>query len=360
MKHHLGMRAGLLHRTRCRTVLLSLGACLSAEFFLSPPVLTAQEPAQEAEAVRVTMQVRDAESNVPLLGALIELTGLSIRYVTGMDGRVTLEIPAGHYTFTAHKGGYATLRGDFGVIGASELTVVMHRLGDVDTSIPERLLVRVAEFGSGRLIEGAVVSLPGGRGGLTDGSGWVEFRDLDGTVAEVTVQMIGYRKRTEPVTLHEGRTTVVELAMSIDAVVLSPISVEVRSGFLERHGVYWRMDHGHAMHVFNTEDLIERGGVPYLTEAFRRIPNLHVFGGTIFGRRGCTIAIYWDGVPQVFGGRAVRPIPGGLDHLAPEEIELIEVYTGMRTPARFSRWPGDLNHCGAIAVWSKRLADRSR
>ena len=182
------------------------------------------------------MHVRDAESNAPLMGALIELTGLSRRYVTGVDGRVTLEIPAGHYTFTAHKGGYPTLRGDFGVVAAGQLTVQMHALGDVDTSTPERLLVRVAEFGSGRLIEGAVVSLPGGRAGLTDGSGWIEFSDLGGTLAEVTVQMIGYRKRTEPVTLREGRTTVVEMAMSIDAVVLAPIEVEVRSGFLERHG----------------------------------------------------------------------------------------------------------------------------
>ena len=360
MKHHSGMGTGLLRRTRCRTVLASLAACLSGESFVSVPGLKAQEPAREAETVRVTMQVRDAVRSAPLLGALIELTGQSGPYVTGMDGRATFEVPAGHYTFTAHKGGYATLRGDFGVVGPSELTVVMHELGDVDTSIPERLLVRVAEFGSGRLIEGAVVSLPGGRGGLTDGSGWVEFGDVDGKLAEVTVQMIGYRKRTEPVTLHEGRTTVVEIAMSIDAVVLAPIEVEVRSGFLERHGVYWRMDHGHAMHVFDTDDLIERGGVPYLAEAFRRIPNLHVFGERIFGRRGCMIAVYWDGVPEQFGEYIVRPVPGGLNHVPPEEIELVEVYTGIRTPSRFSRWPGDTNDCGAIAVWSKRQADRSR
>ena len=88
---------------------------MSVGSFLSAPVLGVQEPDQETEVVRVTMQVRDAESNAPLLGALIELTGLSRRYVTGIDGRVTFEIPAGHYTFTAHKGGYATLRGDFGV-----------------------------------------------------------------------------------------------------------------------------------------------------------------------------------------------------------------------------------------------------
>ena len=319
------------------------------------PVLSAQEPDRRAKVVRVTVEARDAESGAPLLGALIEFSGLSRRYVTGMHGRVTVEVPAGHYAFTAHKGGYATLRGDFGVIGESELAVVMHELGDVDASIPKRLLVRVAEFGTGRLIEGAAVSLPGGRGGLTDGGGWVEFRDVEGTVAEVTVRMIGYRKRTEPVTLREGRTTVVEVAMSIDAVVLAPIKVEARSGFLEAHGVYWRMDHGHAMHVFDSDDLIARGGVPYLAEAFRRIPNLHVFGASIFGRHQCEMAMYWDGTR--WDSAAVH---WGLNEVPPEEIELVEVYTGMRTPLRFSRWPGDINDCGAIAVWSRRRADRSR
>ncbi|MDE2796838.1 MAG: hypothetical protein OXL34_18630 [Gemmatimonadota bacterium] len=323
---------------------------------MSGPVLWAQEPPRDAEVVRVTARVHDAESGAPLLGALIELSGLPRRYVTGMHGQVTLEVPLGHYTFTVHKGGYATLRGDFGVIGPSDLAVAMHELGDVDASIPERLLVRVAEFGTGRLIEGASVSLPGGQGGLTDGSGWVEFGDVGGAVAEVTVQMIGYRKRTEPVTMHEGRTTVVEVAMSIDAVVLAPLEVEVRSGFLEAQGVYWRMDHNRTMHVFDSDDLIERGAVPYLTEAFRKIPNLHVYGGgRILGRRKCEIAIYWDGMPM---GSSTAPwLP---DEIPPKEIELVEVYTGLRTPLRFSRWPGDINDCGAIAFWSRRRADRNR
>ena len=311
--------------------------------------------------VRVTMQVRDAESNAPLLGTLIELSGVSQRYVTGVDGQATLEVPAGHYTFAIHKGGYATLLGGFGVTGASEFTVMMHELGDVDTSIPGRLLVRVAEFGSGRLIEGAAVSLSEKRGGLTDGSGWVEFKDVSGPVAEVTAQMLGYGKRTEPVTLREGRTTVVEMSMSIDAVVLAPLEVEARSGFLEKHGVYWRMDHGHAMHVFDSQDLIDRGGVPYLTYAFRGIPGLHVFGWQkIYGRRQCPIAVYWDGVPSSWGEGLGMPMPWGLAFIPPEEIELVEVYTGVRTPSRFSRWPGDINHCGAIAIWSRRRADRSR
>ena len=260
--------------------------------------------------------------------------------------------------YTAHKGGYAMLRGDFRVVRvarAGELTFLMHELGDVDTSIPGRLLVRVAEFGSGRLIDGAAVSVVGGQGGLTDGSGWVEFGEVSGPVAEVTVQMFGYERRTEPVTLHEGRTTVVEVAMSVDAVVLAPLEVVAKSRYLEKHGVYWRMDHGHAMHVFDSEDLIERGGVPYLTQAFTKIPNLHVFGGIIFGRRQCEIALYWDGMPW-----HLAAVPWGLDEVPPGEIELVEVYTGLRTPLRFSRGPGDINDCGAIAVWSRRRADRSR
>lgn len=319
-------------------------------------VLGAQEPAGAAERVSVTLRVLDAEGEAPLLGVLIELSGVSRRYVTGLAGEAYLDIPPGHYTFTVRKGGYATLRGDFGVIGASELTVVMHELGDVDTSVPGRLLVRVAEFGSGSLIEGATVSVPGAGGGLTDGNGWVEFTDLAGPDAEVTIRMIGYRTRTEPVTLREGRTTVVEVAMAIDAVVLAPLEVEVRSGFLEAQGVYWRMDHGRSMHVFDSEDLIERGGKPYILMAFTNIPNLHVYGhDLILGRRQCELATYWDGMPINLA--ATPDLPGPIQ---PEDIELVEVYTGLRTPTRFSRWPGDINTCGAIAWWSKRRADRSR
>ena len=338
---------------RFRAVLLSLAASLSLGSLAFPPVLAAQE----AETVPVTIRLLDAETNGVLRGALIELSGQARRYVTGMDGRVSFEVPMGRYALTAHKGGYATLRGDFRVTRAGHLTFLMHELSDVDTSISERLLLRVVEFGSGRLIEGAAVSLPGGQARMTDGHGWVEFRDLSGPVAEVTVEMFGYEKRTEPVSLHEGRTTVVEVAMAIDAVVLAPIEVEVQSQFLEKHGVYWRIDHDRVMHLFDTEDLIERG-TPHLVDAFRGLPSLHVIGFwplvSITGPRQCEIAWYWDGMPMIF-----NPY-GSLEDIPREAIALVEVYTGMRTPSRFSRGPGDINTCGAIVFWSRRRADRSR
>ena len=294
--------------------------------------------------VRVTVRLLDGRV---LRGALIELSGLPRRYVTGMDGRVSFEVPMGHYTLTAHKGGYATLQGDFRAIRAGELTFLMHELGDVDTSIPERLLVRVAEFGSGRLIEGAAVSLPGGQARMTDGQGWVEFRDVSGPVAEVTVAGFGYEKRTEPVPLHEGRTTVLEVAMAIDAVVLAPLEVTAQSRFLEKWGVYWRIDHNRVNKVMTREEMMERA-VPNLSDAFRIRPGVRVeYRGhfaVFLGRGGCEMPVFLDGWPLASWGLDI-------DDLKPEDLALAEVFWAERTPPRFN-----LGGCGAVVLWSRRRA----
>ena len=297
--------------------------------------------------VRMTVRLLEAETNGVLRGALIELSGLPRRYVTGTDGRATLEVPVGYYTLTAHKGGYATLRGDFRVMLSGELTFLMHELGDVDTSIPERLLVRVAEFGSGRLIEGAAVSLPGSQARMTDGHGWVEFGDVSGPVAEVTVAAFGYEKRIEPVSLHEGRTTVLEVAMSVDAVVLAPLEVTAQSRFLEKQGVYWRIEHNRVNKVMTREEMLERG-VPYLSEAFRIRPGVRVDYRegvpVLLGRGGCEMKVWMDGWPLAFWGLDI-------DDLDPEDLALAEVFWAERTPRRF-----DLGGCGAVVLWSRKRA----
>ena len=87
--------------------------------------------------------------------------------------------------------------------------------------------------------------------------------------------MFGYETRTEPVSLHEGRTTVVEVAMAIDAVVLAPLEVEVESGFLERQGVYWRIDRGWPDKLLTRKELIEKS-VPRLADAFRSLAGVRV------------------------------------------------------------------------------------
>ncbi len=340
--------------------MVRLCACLTIALTASAPVLAAQEPEPETETLRVTLHLRDADTDGPLMGALIEISGQSRRYVTGVGGQATFELPAGRYTFTARKGGYATLRGDFRVVYQGNLMVMMHELADVDTSVPGRLLVRVAESGSGRLIEGAAVSLAQGEGRLTDGQGWVEFRDLDGSVAEVTVQMFGYETRTEPISLREGRTTVVEVAMAIDAVVLAPIEVTAESRFLEKQGVYWRIDRGWPDKLLTREELMERS-VPRLADAFRHLAGVWVdyWGPFAFLKThtGCPIPVFLDGRRLGSDVTALNFVVGlNIDDIPAEDLELAEYYEPGRVPSRFVT-PSS-NNCGAVLLWSRRLAGR--
>lgn len=147
--------------------------------------------------------------------------------------------------------------------------------------------------------------------------------------------------------------------MTVEAVPLAPLEVEVRSRFLEKQGVYWRIDHDRVTHLFDSDDLIERmreRGSPLLGHAFTGLPGLRVWylGGPYFvGSRGCEIPVYWDGM--MWG----NPY-GHFDDIPPEAVEVVEVYIGPRTPRRFERWRGDLNDCGAILFWSKERASRTR
>lgn len=311
----------------------------------------AQEPGPDTTTFRVTLHLRDVDSNGPLMGALIEVSGQSRRYVTGVGGQVSLQIRAGQYALTANKGGYATLRGTFRVTREGDLRVTMRELGDVETGIPARLLVRVSEFGSGRLLDGASVSVDGEQSLLSDGQGWAEFWDPRGPVAEVTVEGFGYEARTEPVALQEGRTTVVEVAMAIDALVLAPLEVEAKSGFLAKQGVYWRVERGWQDKLMTREELIELGN-PRLSDAFRKLPGVMVsFRGpviilTTYG--GCPIPVFMDGMPL-----GMDAVGLSLNDISPEELELAEVYEPGRAPALFL---GKESPCGAILLWSRERA----
>ena len=257
-----------------------------------------RQPGTDTTLFRVTLHLRDAEDGEPLLGALIELPGHPRRYVTGVNGQVSLEVRAGRHALTVNKGGYTTLHGAFRVAGDGDLGVSLRELGDVDTSIPRRLLVRVSEFGSGRLIHGASVSVPREGVRLSDEHGSVEFEDLSGPVVGVTVEGFGYEPHGELVTLESDGTTVVEVALAIDALVLDPLEVEVGADFLERMGVYWRLDRGWPDTLLTREVLME-GGEPNLADAFRKLPGVMVgFKGpivilTTYG--GCEIPVLLDG-----------------------------------------------------------------
>ena len=253
-------------RSRRRVPSLAFLMLVFAGALVPVPALWAQEPTM----VRVTVQMRDDANQAPLMGALVRVPGQPRPYITRVDGQVDFELPAGQYVITARKGGYSTLTHVLDVSHPEVVTLQLKRLAEVEPGLPATLLVRVREAESGRAIEGAAVSLLGGETRVTDSRGNVQFNTLSGE-ARIKAEMIGYADRTEPVSVHSDGMTFVELAMAVDAVVLPPIEVEVRSRHLLANGVYRRIDSGQVMRLLTRKDL-ETFPVSFLSDAFNVCP----------------------------------------------------------------------------------------
>ena len=350
MTRHTARWAGVSVWSRRRIALLAFVASLSAGAFAPDPVLWAQEPDQETKVVRVTVQMRDAESQAPLMGALIRVPGQARPYVTGVDGQVSFEVPTGKYVITARKGGYTTLTEELHVIRQEEVTLRLKRLEDVEAGLPATLLVRVREAGTGRAIEGAVVSMAGGDTRITNKRGNVQFATLSGE-ARISVEMIGYANRMEPISVHSDGMTVVDVAMAVDALVLPPIEVEVRSRHLLVNGVYRRIDSGVVMRLLTRKQL-EEFPVSFLSDAFVSVPGVQVnranVGGTkLYGPargdpNGCELKVYVDGIATEIN----------IDSLSPEMVEMAEVYWGLRTPIQYRGV--NASNCGVVLLWTRR------
>ncbi len=311
--------------------------------------------AQERGVVRITAHIVDVDTGEELEGAVIALSGVANRHVTGPDGRVSFDAAIGDYALTIRKGGYATVEGDFSVLRPGDFRLMLRKAEYGDLNTPARLLVRVVDAVSGIPVEGATVSLVDGRMAPTNLDGRAAFDGLASELTQVTVDRIGYATRTEPVTLHPDRTTAVEVALTVEAVALRPIKVEVRSRFLESHGYYRRLDQGVVMRLL-TRESIEQRGSPLISDAFARVPGLRIDRPTthraLLQARDCVLAIFVDGVEwgvDIEGSVNVDQIP-------PEWVEVAEVYWGSRTPPEYrSRSNGG---CGSALIWTRQAVGR--
>ena len=346
MTPHTMQLARAPRRAWCRTALLGFAASLAVGASAPHTVLHAQEPT----TVRMTVQMRDAQTQAPLMGALIRVPGQARPYITGVDGQVSFEVPAGTWVITARKGGYFTATEELEVIRPDEITMLLRRLEQVEAGLPATLLVRVREAGTGRSIEGAAVSLVGGETRVTDKRGNVQFATLSGE-ARLGVEMIGYANRSEPVSVHSDGTTVVDLAMAVDAVVLEPIKVEVRSRHLLVNGVYRRIDSGQVMRLLTRDDL-EKFPVSFLSDAFSNVPGVQVDRASVGDTKlmgpargdpnGCELKVYVDGMPTDMN----------IDSFSPEMVELAEIYWGLRTPIQYRG--ANASNCGVVLLWTRR------
>jgi hypothetical protein len=251
--------------------------------------------AQDNRLVLVTGRILDAETDRELLGAIVELSGVAERFVSDANGEVTIQVPRGDYQLIARRNGYETLEGDFKVMRAGQFILKLAVADGGDPGEPGRLVGRIVDHETGAPIEGASVSLLSGATTVTDASGRFRFGGVDPGVARIAVEMIGREDRTEPVTVQGGRTTAVEIGLAFEAIELPPITVEVRSRFLELHGVYQRMDRGTSGHVIRRDEL-DRRVSERLSDSFDGIPGVRVVrrnkNAYLFGRGNCSFATW--------------------------------------------------------------------
>jgi outer membrane receptor for ferrienterochelin and colicin len=98
---------------------------------------------------------------------------------------------------------------------------------------------------------------------------------------------------------------------------------------------------------FFTREDIETRSPMYFSDLLRMVPGARVspsarYGQMVTLRGGCRPQLWVDGI------RTVTPV-GMDDILPPMDVEAVEVYHGVQTPAEFGGDP-----CGAIVVWTRR------
>lgn len=299
----------------------------------------AQETAGEEDVVRVTARVIDGRSEEVLLGAVIELSGMVDRYVTGVDGVAGIEVPKGRYTLTVRRGGYEVLSGDLDVLEPGDFTLPLQRVRTRDASATATLEVRVVDHESGAGIEGARVSVLEGPGGVSDADGFVEFQGLDLLVAEITVEAPGYATRTAPVALHPFRTAAVRVAVTHETAAPQPIEVVVRTRAMD--GIYardiWRRGQRAAL---ITRGMLEELAVEKLSDALATLEGFRVERrppdeARLVAPRQCTLGVRVNGIHRRSDRLNVDVVPVHL-------VERVEVHL---LPRR---------GCGTVLIWTRR------
>ncbi|MXW18195.1 MAG: hypothetical protein F4123_09980 [Gemmatimonadetes bacterium] len=303
--------------------------------------LAAQETTGDEDPVRLTVRVTDRRSEEGLLGAVIELSGVVARYVTGVDGRADVEVPPGRYTITVRRSGYEVLSGDLEVSEPGDFTLPLERVRAMDPNATATLEVRVVDHESGAGIEGARVSVLEGPSGTADSWGYVQFSGLDMLVAEVSVETGGYARRTAPVALHPFRTAAARFAMTRAADGPVPIEVRVRTRAMD--GIYagavWRRGRRVAS---LTRRMLEELAAVRVSDGLATLEGFRVGRpgpdtAYLVSPRQCVLGVYVDGVNR-WPDRRNR---ANVDVVPVSQVERVEIHLFRRG-------------CGTVLIWTRR------
>ncbi|UCC84676.1 MAG: carboxypeptidase-like regulatory domain-containing protein [Gemmatimonadota bacterium] len=323
------------------TLLLALAL---SGFFLS---LRAQE-IEEAKLCRVIGTIVDDSSGAPLPNTVVTIPELGRRWVSNSAGIFVIDsISLGTYLIYIRRVGYEATDGTLTVERTGSLEVGLRRQLP-DFSSRGHVSGTVIDRSTRQPIAGAVVNvLQASRQVLTDEQGHFAIQELPVGVLSLSVEMLGYARRREPISVQTAHTTSLEIALAVEPIELEPIVVEVRSQYLDRVGFYQRVRSEPGGWHYTAEE-IDRLGTFYLSDVLRRVPGVRVYWGfdgvRVRGRGGprCWMRIYLDGfrMAQYWD----------LDMIDPSTVGGLEVYHGLATPIQY----GHRSTCGVILIWSRR------
>jgi len=355
---------------------------ISASLLATAPFSTGATAAQIAIGGRLTGTVTDSTLGRPLADARIVIAGTSLFAITNSEGRFFIpDVPAGSYSITFSHPRLDSLgvvpraveiRLEPGAGSDIRLFVPLApgaqparpapvgnrppqapppQAKPVERAGPTAFVGTVVDASTARPITGALLQIRGTNvRNVTDDRGRFVLWGVAPGQHTLDMEMLGYAQRAEPVTAVAGRTLELTVALSTQPIELDPISIVVRSDWLEMNGFYERREEGlQGTFVDRTE--IESRAMATFRDLFTAVPSLRVDfidpGRTrIVMRRnpgsgtgeGCSPQIYVD------GQRIVRD----LDSIEPTIVEAMEVYAGALAPAGFG------NSCGAILIWTRR------
>ena len=297
--------------------------------------------------------VADIKWGFGVPNALVEVQRLGIQAVSDANGRVELgRIPEGTYDLRTEALGYEPTYGVMTVPGYAQFVVLPQAIkwdgpsqpGEIAGSVRDSMDVGLAD------VEVSIVGESGPRT-LTNPDGNFLLTGVAPGLVEVQFALLGYATRTTKMIVQPGGSGRVMLAMSVDAIDLDPIevSVEERSAYLARVGFYDRARQGIGAQLTAADmdrlNPVRRGGI-HVFDILNQLNGVASGPDGIIGTRAgnrCRLQVYVDDMRPGFG--AIDPAL-----LATDDVEAIEVYTGIQVPAKYSR----VSNCGVVLIWTRR------
>lgn len=327
---------------------------------LPAPSARAQS-ALEPATVTVTGNVLDELTAEPIAGAVVLVESLDLTLVTDANGQFLLDrVPRGVYDLNIVHNDYRRLEGSLTVDQPGEFFLAMTAAADPNEGLATGVAGLVTDQATGEPVPEVVVNVAvQGRVATTTTSGRFTLPDLLPGRYEVTFSHLGYQQRTDSVDVNVGRVSVMEVALSVEAIELDPIevSVERQDVTLQGVGFYERKIDGWGDFVDREE--LERWSPVDLSDALIRFPGVRVVSDpgmpsrrfVMFRRAGeeCYPSVYIDGVMIERGGDTPPALNDLVDPIAVAGVEIYKGQAGL--PPQY--W-GVNSSCGVVLIWIRR------